>query len=146
MSQATESTVGTSTGQVLEFDLGEEAYCVAIDHVTEVVDMADVTPVPNAPSHVEGVMDLRGNTTTIIDPKKLLNISADGEEHRIIVFDSGLFEDNRSVGWVVDEVREVHQVSAERVDDLPVDDEHVEGVIKRDSGFVVWVRPRELHA
>jgi purine-binding chemotaxis protein CheW len=145
MSHTSETESSTAIGEVLEFDLGSEAYCVSIELVTEIVDMGDVTAVPNTPSHVEGVMDLRGNTTTIVDPKALLNLHEDGKEHRIIVFDPTLFEDDRSVGWVVDGVREVTQVTEDELDDSPVDDEYLEGIVKRNSEFVVWVTPQQLH-
>lgn len=145
MSQTTDSGSRTIVGQVLQFALGNEAYCVSIDHVTEVVDMGDVTAVPNSPPAVKGVMDLRGNTTTLVDPTILLNLEDENDEHRIIVFDPELFDDKRSVGWVVDEVHEVTRIAEDELDDSPVEDEYIEGVVKRDSGFVVWIDPRQLH-
>lgn len=135
-----------TVSQVLEFELGDETYCVSIDHVTEIVDMGDVTNVPNSPRHVEGVMDLRGATTTIVAPKTLLNISDGREGMRIVVFDPSTFEDGQSVGWVVDSVNEVTRVVEDDVDDSPVEDEYIRGIVKRDGEFVVWLKPRELHA
>lgn len=135
-----------TVSQVLEFELGDETYCVSIDHVTEIVDMGDVTSVPNSPRHVEGVMDLRGATTTIIAPKTLLGIDEAGEEMRIIVFDPSTFQDDQSVGWVVDSVNEVTRVVEDDVDDSPTEDEYIRGIVKRDGEFVVWLKPRDLHA
>ncbi len=129
--------------QVLEFRLGEETYCVSIDYVTEIVDMGELTPIPNSPPHVEGVIDLRGNTTSIVDPK--VGLGLDGAlGDRIIIFDSGLFEDERSVGWAVDSVEEVSDIDDESVDDSPVDGDHIRGLIKRESEFVLWIDPRKL--
>lgn len=56
--------------QVLEFTLGEEQYCIDIEYVTEVVSRSkkDVTSIPDSPPHVEGAIDLRGETTRVIDP------------------------------------------------------------------------------
>ena len=135
-----------TVSQVLEFELGDETYCVSIDHVTEIVDMGDVTVVPNSPPHVEGVMDLRGATTTIIAPKRLLAIPDGGEEMRIVVFDPSTFDDDQSVGWVVDSVNEVTRVVEDDVDDSPTDDEYIRGIVKRDGEFVVWLKPRDLQA
>ena len=53
------------TAQVLTFGIGEQAYCIELEYVTEIIDGGDMTSVPNTPDHVEGVMDLRGQTTTI---------------------------------------------------------------------------------
>lgn len=130
--------------QVLEFRLGDETYCVSIDFVTEIVDMGELTPIPNSPEHVEGIIDLRGNTTSIVDPKVGLGI--DGElGDRIVIFDSEIFEDDRSVGWAVDRVEEVSDVETEEIDDAPVDHDHIQGLIKREESFVVWIDPRKLN-
>ena len=141
MSQKTAPTVETE--QVLEFQLGEETYCVSIEYVTEIVDMGKLTPIPNSPPHVEGIIDLRGNTTSIIDPK--VGLGVDGElGDRIVIFDSSIFDDDRSVGWAVDSVEEVSEVSSEDVDDSPIDRDHIRGLIKRESAFVVWIDPRTI--
>lgn len=138
-----ESAQPVETEQVLEFCLGNETYCVSIEYVTEIVDMGELTPIPNSPPHVEGVIDLRGNTTSIIDPKVGLGI--DGElGDRIIIFDSTIFDDDRSVGWAVDSVEEVSDIDAESVDDSPIEGDHIKGLIKRESGFVVWIDPRAM--
>jgi purine-binding chemotaxis protein CheW len=142
-------------GQVLEFKLGEETYCVSIDFVTEIVDVGELTTVPNAPTHVEGVMDLRGRTTSIINPKVVFGIEAASEASRIIVFDPDIVQDQGAVGWLVDEVYQVVQVDPTEVDTSPSqDDDSVRGVVKRgtegeddaDGSFVIWVDPEVVHA
>lgn len=131
--------------QVLEFRLDGQAYCVGIDYVTEIVDMGDLTPIPNAPEHVQGVMDLRGETTAIVDPKVRLELEGMVGD-RIIIFDSAVFDDDRAVGWAVDSVREVARVDPESVDEPPVDRAHVRSIIKREEGFVVWIDPGEMES
>jgi purine-binding chemotaxis protein CheW len=137
----------TTTNQVLEFNLGEETYCVSIDHVTEIVDVDDVTKVPNSPPHVKGVMDLRGRTTSIIDPKVVFDIDNGASARRIIVFDPNIVEDQSAAGWLVEEVSQVVQVDTADVDRSPAeDDEAVHGVIKQGGNeFVIWVDPKAVH-
>jgi purine-binding chemotaxis protein CheW len=139
--------MSTTNGQVLEFELGEETYCVSIDYVTEIVDIGDLTTVPNSPPHVEGVMDLRGRTTSIINPKVVFNLGDDGEERRIIVYDPNIVEDQGAAGWLVDEVNQVVQVEQADVDTSPAqDDDAIHGVVKRGDGdFVIWVDPKSVH-
>ena len=128
--------------QVLEFKLGSERYCVDIDFVSEIVDRGSLTRVPNAPHYVDGVMDLRGRTTSIINPKALLGIAEQSESKRIVIFDPGKFEDEAAVGWVVDEVYQVIRVSMDDVEDSPLDDGGpIEGIIKREDGLVMWISP-----
>jgi len=134
------------TVQLLEFELGSETYAVDIAHVAEIVDVNDLTVVPNAPRHVEGVMDLRGKTTTIVDPKSVFGIDDDGARQRIVVFDQDHTIGGKAVGWIVDEVEQVVEVDREDVEPSPVDDDAVHGVIKREGEFVIWVRPTVLDA
>jgi purine-binding chemotaxis protein CheW len=135
-----------TTGQVLEFALGEETYCVSIDYVTEIVDVGELTTVPNTPRHVEGVMDLRGRTTSIVSPKAVFGVGGDSAERRIVVFDPEVVEDQGAVGWLVDEVSQVVSVDPSNVDDAPgQDDDAIVGVVKRDGDFVIWVDPRVVH-
>lgn len=138
-----------TNGQVLEFELGDETYCVSIDHVTEIVDVGELTKVPNSPDHVEGVMDLRGRTTSIVNPKAVFDI--DGEDRaaeRIIVYDPEITQNAGAVGWLVDEVKQVVQVDHDNVDQSPAEDkESIKGVIKQDEGnFVIWVDPQRVHS
>jgi len=128
--------------QVLEFELGGETYCVDIDYVSEIVDRGSLTAVPNAPEFVEGVMDLRGRTTSIVNPKTLLNVENTGEASRIVIFDATSFEDDAAVGWLVDEVDQVVRVSMDDVEDPPMDrGDFIEGIVRQDGDLVVWISP-----
>lgn len=133
---ATEPT----TVELLEFDLGSETYGVDIQSVAEVVTMEETTGLPDAPPHLVGVMDLRGTTTAIVDPKTVFGLEG---EHggRVIVFDDAAFDDGRPVGWVVDEVSQVVQVDPETVEEAPVDEDAIRGVVRRSEEFVIWVDP-----
>jgi len=137
----------TTTGQVLEFKLGDETYCVSIGYVAEIVDVGELTQVPNAPAHVEGVMDLRGRTTSIVDPKTVFGIRDDAGGKRIIVFDPEIVQDQSAAGWLVDEVHQVVQVEPDQIDQSPANDTgSIRGVVKRDKEFVIWVDPAVVHS
>jgi purine-binding chemotaxis protein CheW len=130
--------------QVLEFKLGTETYCVDIDYVSEIVDKGSLTEVPNAPHYVDGVMDLRGRTTSIVNPKALLNVRGDVESKRIVIFDPGTFEDEAAIGWVVDEVYQVFRVPLAEIEEPPMDnDDSIRGIIKRDGELIIWISPVE---
>ena len=137
-----EETETATEIQVLEFKLGSETYCVDIDYVSEIVDKGSLTSVPNAPHYVDGVMDLRGRTTSIVNPKRLLNLREESEAKRIIIFDSGRFADEAAIGWVVDEVYQVIRVSMDDIEQPPLDnDESIQGIIKRNDELVIWISP-----
>jgi len=128
--------------KVLEFGLGDGTYCLDIGVIDEIVDAGELTRIPNSPNHVEGVMDLRGRTTTIVDPKTLFSIDETGPQERIVVFDDGELDEGGTVGWMVDEVFQVRDVDPDDVDQgTTVEDEGVRGIVKSDDRFVVWVSP-----
>jgi purine-binding chemotaxis protein CheW len=130
-------TDSEATTHVLEFELGSQRYCVDITRITEIVDSGDLATIPGTDEHVRGVMDLRGTTTTIIDPKTLFDVEDAGSESRIIVFKG---TETGQVGWLVDEVFQVNPVDETTVDDS-VTDEGVHGVVRREDGFLIWVSP-----
>lgn len=146
----------TDTGvQVLEFRLGEGSYCVDIEYVAEIVDGGDTTSIPNSADYVEGVMDLRGRTTTIVNPCSILDaedvnpdeLAADGEasRNRIVILDPDTVDAGGTTGWLVSDVDEVTRVSDGEVEEDAVTDTDVlHGVVKKDDGFVLWVDPNEL--
>ena len=128
--------------KVLEFGLGEGTYCLDIGVIDEIVDAGELTRIPNSPDHVEGVMDLRGRTTTIVDPKTLFDIEGTGPRERIVVFDDDRLSEGGTVGWIVDEVFQVRDVGVEDVDEgTTTDDQGINGIVKSDDRFVVWVDP-----
>lgn len=142
MSQTQESDPERETEQVLEFRLGAETYAISIDYIEEIAHVGDLTTIPNAPAHVTGVMDLRGRTTAVIDPKCLFEIDDDEEATRILVFDPERLPDGQAIGWAVDDVHQVVTVSPDEADDAPgVHHDAIRGVIKRDGRFVIWVDP-----
>ncbi|WP_138007532.1 chemotaxis protein CheW [Halalkalirubrum salinum] len=140
-SDTAEGDLGETT-QVLEFGLGSETYCLDIGVIDEIVDAGELTRIPNSPPHVKGVMDLRGRTTSIIDPKIVFDIVDEGERNRIIVFDSDTVSEQGTIGWVVDEVYQVSNIRPTDVDETTTaNDDHVHGIVKGDDRFIVWVDP-----
>lgn len=90
--------------QVLIFRFESKQYCVDIAHIDEIVDRGELTKLPDSKPHVEDVMDLRGTTTIIVNPKTVLGLDDSGMGNRVIVFET---DDQRSVGWLIDEVNQV---------------------------------------
>lgn len=128
--------------QVLEFQIGGKQYCVDLDHVDEIVDNNnEITHIPNSDRAVMGVMDLRGQTTTIVDPRISLGIDTETPAKYVVVFES----EERPIGWLIEDVMQVADVSEENLDESVTNDA-VKGVFKQGDEFTVWVDPSDIHA
>lgn len=127
--------------QVLTFSLDEQQYCVSIDNIAEIVNFEQtLTKLPETPPHVEGIVDLRGRTTTVVNPKSLLDTDGDSEGHHVVVFEPDDDAENQ-MGWVVDEVLQVIGINDSEVDDS-VESTLSQGVVRtEDETFLIWLDP-----
>jgi purine-binding chemotaxis protein CheW len=65
--QEPQAGAGTDGSQLLTFNLGEELYGVDILRVQEIKGYTAVTKIPNTPSHIKGVLNLRGTIVPIVE-------------------------------------------------------------------------------
>lgn len=119
--------------QLVVFDLASEAYGVDIGAVREIIRMQTITRMPRTPDYVEGVINLRGKVTPVVDLRKRFGLD-EGEASvakRIIVVDTG----ERSMGFVVDAVSEVLRIPSAAVEPpssvvMGVDSDYMIGIVK----------------
>jgi purine-binding chemotaxis protein CheW len=100
-----------SDTQLVTFTLGAETFGVDVNQVRNIGKLERITAVPRMPRFIEGVMNLRGQITTVIDLRKLFSIpdsARDPAAMRIIVAEIG----SRQLGIVVDSVRDVIRVQS----------------------------------
>ena len=94
--------------QVVEFLLGEKTFAIDLFDTKEVINQPEITPLPDAPHYVEGIIDLRGIITTILNLKSLMNIGGEakhGRKSRVIVLDADI--SHKIIGVLVDDVLSV---------------------------------------
>ncbi|HBT49545.1 MAG: Chemotaxis signal transduction protein [Caldanaerobacter subterraneus] len=103
--------------QIVVFKLNSEDFCVDINQVVEIIRLQTIIKVPDAPSFVEGITNLRGTVIPIIDLKKRFNLptSEKNENNRIIVVNVT----ERPVGFIVDSVTEVLRVEDSTIQEAP---------------------------
>ena len=113
---------GNNTIQVIVFNLGDEIYGVEISQVKEIILPTRITRIPNAPSFVEGVLNLRGQITTIINLRKRLGKEPnkiDGNTRIIVLEQNNSVGISSPVGMMVDSVTEVKYLSSENIEEIP---------------------------
>ena len=82
-----DGAVATESLELLEFRLAQESYALETRHVSEVVPLKDLTPVPCTPPFILGVVNVRGRITPVIDLKKFFDLPEQGlsDMHRVIL-------------------------------------------------------------
>lgn len=58
--------------QFISFYLGNERYAIDILHAKEIGRLHELSPVPEAPEYLLGIMNLRGQILTVTDPQFFL--------------------------------------------------------------------------
>lgn len=99
---------------VLGFSLGGKLCGFEIGRVQEVLQMVELTEVPDAPHYMAGALNLRGAVLPVLDLATLLGLPVGHYdlETPIVVVRSG----DRRVGLIVDDVHDVVEFPAEDVD------------------------------
>jgi purine-binding chemotaxis protein CheW len=104
--------------QLVSFKLGKETFAVNVDQVREIGKVEQITHIPKMPNYVEGVMNLRGQITTIIDLRMRFGITGEGgrtAQSRIIVAEIG----ENQLGIIVDSVQDVTRVAKQSISPPP---------------------------
>src|SRR6056300_316897 len=91
--------------QLACFKVGPELYALDIMRIKEIIRPQKLTPVPKAPSFIEGVINLRGSVIPVADMRKRFDqpIDEDTRKSRIVICSLA----KRNIGLLVDEVKEV---------------------------------------
>ena len=104
-------------GKFLSFQLFGEEYAVEVLKVREIIGIIDITPVPQTPQFVKGVINLRGKVIPVIDLRLRFGLPETSytEETCIIVVEvRGVL-----MGVVIDTVLEVLDIKSDDIDPAP---------------------------
>nr|WP_319377000.1 chemotaxis protein CheW [uncultured Methanoregula sp.] len=143
---------------VVVFALGSEQFAINLFDVREVVEYTTITKLPNVPSYIKGIIDLRGEITTIVDLRYRLNLPEAGLENqdnsRIIVLDSTVTR--VKTGILVDDVTTVATFEESQVDytsaSMGSENSAILGIIKKKvklqerekNELIIWIDIKTL--
>lgn len=99
----------------VEFSIAQQHYVLPLTKIERILRMVAVTPLPEAPPWVAGMIDLSGRATPVIDMRVRL-----GEAYQpprlsdfLLVMDS--------VALWVDTVHQIREITPGQIDELPAD-------------------------
>jgi len=138
------SELDSDADQYLTFILGSEEYGVDILRVQEIKGWDSVTPIPNTPEYIKGVINLRGTIVPIVDLRQRFNMPEIeyGPITVVIVLKIECADRDRIMGIVVDGVSDVYDVPPEEMKAAPdfgnvVDTEFVRGLATVDEKMII---------
>ncbi|MGL6177055.1 MAG: chemotaxis protein CheW, partial [Vibrionaceae bacterium] len=113
----------------------------------EVLRYTEIAPVPGAPSHVLGIINLRGNVVTVLDMRTLFGLEPSDvtNETRVIVIETS----TQVVGLMVDSVAEVVYLKSSEIDTTPTvgtdeGSKFIQGICNRNDTLLLLVNLNRL--
>ncbi len=136
-----EKSEKSASGKYLTFMLAEEAYGLPILKVKEIIGMMKITEMPQMPSFMKGVINLRDHIIPIIDLRQKFGMPAAPYTERTCIIVIEVEQVNKkgsTIGIIVDGVSEVANFKEEQVEPPPsfsaeVDTRYILGMAKVDG-------------
>ena len=134
-----------SVHQFIEFRLQGGEYAIPITYVREIINLPEITALPDSPAYLKGVTNLRGSVIPVVNLKELLRIQeADAVCLRIIVIACGSI----TFGILVDDIAGVVNIEEASIESPEAMShgrvEQVHGVAKHSGRLIVLLDPKKL--
>jgi len=130
----------TGTMQLVSFHLADETFGVEITKVREINLMCEITQVPQSPTYVKGLINLRSNVIPVVDLRALFGLPENelNSESRIMV----LQVRSRIIGIIVDGVDEVLRISNKDIASPPptvagLEQDYLMGIVRLESKLLI---------
>lgn len=134
----------TETVQYLTFKLSDEVFALDVAKVREILEITNITKVPQTPDFMRGVINLRGSVVPVIDMRLKFGMSATEQTVNtcIIVVEINMDGDTVVLGALADSVQEVVEMGPESIEAAPhigtkLNTDFIKGMGKVDARFVM---------
>ena len=126
-------TTEKESKQYIVVMVGSEQYGIDISYIDNIVRMQKITRVPKIQSYFKGVINLRGVPVMSVRKKMGLEDDVLTNASRIIILK---LEENASLGVIVDEVREVVNLSEDEIDKVSNKGRFINGIGKHGDQLI----------
>ena len=131
-------------GKYLTFALGGAAYGIAVRRVREIIKVLPITPVPQMPPAVKGVINLRGKVIPVVDLSVKFGVPSSAQTDRscIVVVEVAMKSGAMPIGVIVDAVSDVTPIGVDALEAPPdfgdrPGGQYVKALAKTESGVKV---------
>ena len=128
-------TTEKESKQYIVVMVGSEQYGIDISYIDNIVRMQKITRVPKVQTYFKGVINLRGEVVPVMSVRKKMGLEDDvlTNASRIIILK---LEENASLGVIVDEVREVVNLSEDEIDKVSNKGRFINGICKHGDQLI----------
>lgn len=137
--------------QLVTFQLSEELYGIDIMDVKEIVPLHEIRTIPNAPSFVEGLYNLRGEIIPVINLHKRFHLKKTvvGEDEALLSGFIIIEIDGMKLGVIIDKVERVISIDYKEIQPPPqmitgIGAEYIQGVVNQEAGYLIILEIRKL--
>jgi purine-binding chemotaxis protein CheW len=139
----------------ITINIGEYLFGIDLKHVREVNRFLDITPVALAPEFVSGLMNLRGQIVTVIDPGIKLHMEKRkvSKTSRCVILKT-VSEDatitiKDILGILVDSIGDIFTVNDSEIEPSPpnvgeIDEQLISGIVKLDNELLIILKLEAL--
>lgn len=98
--------------QLVIFYISNEEFGVPIEEIQEIIKYVNITPIPDVPDFIKGIINVRGDIVTVIDLKSRFSIQKKSSAAKHIIITK---QYDNFFGLIVDEVTEVLRISESEI-------------------------------
>lgn len=145
------NTTVLSTKSYLTFQLSNEMFLTGVDKINSILTYQDVTPVPDSPKYLTGLINWRGEVLPIFDLRVLLGLQATSLNSRTLFLVTEISKDGEivKVAFVIDYAMDVLEVDASAIQKMPdvnhkVDTEYIDGIYYKGNSSFLLINLEEL--
>ncbi len=128
----------------LTLRMQDEMFAIEAGSVREILDLVQITEVPNAPAFVTGLINVRGRVVPLADLRVMFDMDRPppDQDTRIVVIEIEIDGETTVAGILADKVYDVTDIEAAAIQEAPRvgmrwRPEFVKGIGKRNGNFIV---------
>ncbi|XJZ26141.1 chemotaxis protein CheW [Bacillota bacterium Lsc_1132] len=128
------------------FKTGNEEYGIPLQEVVSIEKLTEMTPIPQMPEYVKGMIEIREELFPIVDLEYIFynRYQTLNENARFVVVQT----DELSLAVLVNEVKEIIEIAPEKIKQVPLiannKTVYISGVASLESGLVTLINPKRL--
>ncbi|OAG28348.1 hypothetical protein TH606_02345 [Thermodesulfatator autotrophicus] len=129
----------------MTFWLADFLFALPVEEVVEINRSLDITPVPQAPPYVSGIINLRGQILTAIDLAKRIGLKREREAHHNVI----VGREEEPLSLLVEQIGDVLEIPVSQIEEPPeviegLDTDFVKNVSKLPDRLLVILDPEKL--